>query len=70
MASPQTSRNHPRYYGLTDIVFKDKLYKFGNSFRYETKRHSTELYTYFMGKQEKQRVKVSLQWYIKVKTEL
>ena len=27
-------------------------------------------YTYFMGKQEKQRVKVSLQWYIKVKTEL
>ena len=33
----------PHYIGLTDNTFKDRLYKHRNSFKYETKKNSTDL---------------------------
>ena len=36
-------QNHPHYIGLTEHTFKDRHYKHNNSFKYESKRDSTEL---------------------------
>lgn len=64
MSSPEITKNHFQYYGLTEITFKDRLYNHKNSFKYESKRSSTELSNYLWEKKEKNG-DMSLQWYIK-----
>ena len=37
------TNDHPHYIGLTENIFKDRLYKHKNSFRHESKKNVTEL---------------------------
>ena len=41
--TPDIIENHPHYIGLTENTFKDRFYKYKNSFKYESKRNATEL---------------------------
>ena len=54
---------HPHCIGLTEDTFKDRLYKHNNSFRYESKRNSTELSNFIWGK-KKEKINVDLDWSI------
>ena len=54
--------DHPHYIGLTEHTFKDRLYKH-NSFKYESKRNSTELSNFVWGK-KKEKINVDLDWSI------
>ena len=42
-ATTKITNDHPHYIGLTENIFKDRLYKHKNSFRYESKKNATEL---------------------------
>ena len=41
--TPDIIENHPHYIGLTEKTFKYRFYKHKNSFKYESKRNTTEL---------------------------
>ena len=41
--TPDMIENHPHYIGLTENTFKDRFYKYKNSFKYESKRNATEV---------------------------
>ena len=61
--TPDIKQNHLHYIDLTEHTFKDRLYKHNNSFRYESKRNSTELSIFIWGK-KKEKVNVDLDWSI------
>ena len=42
-ATPKITSDYPHYIGLTEYTFKERLYKHKSSFRYESKKNSTEL---------------------------
>ena len=63
VSTPYIKQNHPHYTGLTEHTFKDRLYKHNNSFRYESKRNSTELSNFIWGK-KKEKINVGLDWSI------
>ena len=52
VSTPDLKQNHPHYIGLTEHRFKDRLYKHNNSFKYESKRNSTELSNFIWGKKK------------------
>ena len=43
VGTPIVTNDYPHYIGLTKNSFKDRLYKHKNSFRYESKKNTTEL---------------------------
>ena len=63
VSTPDLKQNHPHYIGLTEHTFKDRLYKHNNSFKYESKRNSTELSNFIWGK-KKEKINVDLDWSI------
>ena len=52
VSTPDLKQNNPHYTGLTEHTFKDRLYKHNNSFKYESKRNSTELSNFIWGKKK------------------
>ena len=62
-STPDLKQNHPHYIGLTEHTFKDRLYKDNNSFKYESRRNSTELSNFIWGKR-KEKINVDLDWII------
>ena len=52
VSTPYIKQNHPHYIDLTEHTFKDRLYKHNNSFRYDSKRNSTELSNFKWGKKK------------------
>ena len=62
-SGPDIKQEHPHYIGLTEHTLKDRLYKHNNSFRYESKRNSTELSNFIWGK-KKEKINVDLDWSI------
>ena len=52
VSTPDLKQNHPHYIGLTEHTFKDRLYKHNNSFKYESKRNSTELSNFIWGEKK------------------
>ena len=42
-ATTKITNGHPNYIGLTESIFKNRLYKHKNSFGHETKKNVTEL---------------------------
>ena len=58
-SNPYIKQNHPHYIGLTERTFKDRLYKHNNSFKYKSKRNSTELSNFIWGK-KKEKINVDL----------
>ena len=63
VSAPDLKQNHLHYIGLTDHTFKDRLYKHSNSFKYESKRNSTEIFNFIWGKR-KEKINVDLDWSI------
>ena len=63
VSTPDIKQNHPHYIGLTEHKIKDRLYKHNNSFKYESKRNSTELCNFIWGK-KKEKINVDLDWSI------
>ena len=64
ITSNSTAVDSPHYISLTENAFKDSLYKQNNSFKYETKKNSTELSNYVWDKkQDKQ--EILFKWYMK-----
>ena len=63
ISTPHLKQNHPHYTGLTEHTFKDRLYKHNNSFKYESKRNSTEL-SNFIWVKKKEKINVDLDWCI------
>ena len=63
VSTPDIRQNHPHYIGLTEHTFKDRLYKHNNSFKYESKRNSTELSNFIWGI-KKEKINVHLDWSI------
>ena len=63
VSTPDTKQNHPHYIGLTEHIFKDKLYKYKNPFKYDSNRNSTELSNFIWGK-KKEKMNVDLDWSI------
>ena len=63
ISTPHLKQNHPHYIGLTEHTFKDRLYKHNNSFKYESKRNSTELSNFIWDK-KKEKINVDLDWSI------
>ena len=63
VSTSDIKQNHPHYIGLTEHTFKDRLYKHNNSFKYESKRNSTELSNFIWGK-KKEKINVDLDWSI------
>ena len=61
VSTPDLKQNHLHYIGLTEHTFKDRLYKHNNSFKYESKRNSTELSNFIWGK-KKEKINVDLDW--------
>ena len=57
--TPDLKQNHPHYIGLTENTFKDRLYKHNNSFKYKSKRNSTELSNFISGR-KKEKINVDL----------
>ena len=45
-------QNNPYYIGPTEHTFNDRLYKHNNSFKYDSKRDSTELPSFIWGKKK------------------
>ena len=45
-------QNNPHYIGPTEHTFNDRLYKHNNSFKYDSKRNSTELPNFIWGKKK------------------
>ena len=66
ITSNNTVEDSPHYIGRTENTFKDRLYKHKNSFKYETKKISTELSNYIWDK-KKDKQEISFKWYIKEK---
>ena len=56
-------QNYPDYIRLTEKTFKGRLYKQNNSFKYESKRSSTELSNFIWG-EKKEKINVDLDWSI------
>ena len=52
ITSNNTAGDSPHYIGLTENTFKDRLHKHKNSFKYETKKNSTELSNYVWDKKK------------------
>ena len=67
LPTPDIKQNHPHYIGLTEHAFKDRLYKHNNSFKYQSKRNSTEFSNFVWGK-TKEKINVDLDWSISDKT--
>ena len=63
VSTPDIKKNHPHYIGLTEHTFKDKLYKHNKSFKYESKRNTTELSNFIWSK-KKEKINVDLDWSI------
>ena len=63
VSTPDIKQNHPHCIGLAEHTFKDRLYKHNNSFKYESKRNSTELSNFIWGK-KKEKINVDLDWSI------
>ena len=63
VSTPNLKQSHPHYNGLTEHTFNDRLYKHNNSFKYESKRNSTELSNFIWGK-KKEKINVDLDWSI------
>ena len=63
VSTPDIKQNHPHYIGLTEHTFKDRIYKYNNSFKYESKSNSTELSNFRWGK-KKENINVDLDWNI------
>ena len=63
VSTPDIKQNRLHYIGLTGHTFKDRLYKQNNSFKYESKRNSTELSNFIWGK-KKEKINVDLDWSI------
>ena len=61
---PDIKQNHPHYTGLKEHTFKDRLYKQNNSFKYKSKRNSTELLTIFLWGKKKEKINVVFDWSI------
>ena len=61
--TPDIKHSHLHYIGFTEHTFKDRLYKHNNSFKYQSKRNSTELSNFILGK-KKEKVNVNLDWNI------
>ena len=66
ITSNDTAEDSPHYIGLTENTFKNRIYKHKNSFKYETKKNSTELSNYLWDK-KKDKQEISFKWYIKEK---
>ena len=66
ITSNDTVEDSPHYIGITENTFKERLYKHKNSFKYKTKKNSTELSNYVWDK-KKDKQEISLKWYIKEK---
>ena len=65
VTSNDTTEDSPYYIGLTENIFKDNMiYKHKNSFKYETKKNSTELANHVWVK-KKDKLETPLQWYMK-----
>ena len=52
ITSNDTTEDSPHYISLTENAFKDRLYKHKNSFKYGTKKNSTELLNYVWDKKK------------------
>ena len=63
VSTPDLKQNHPHYIGLTEHAFKDTLDKHNNSFKYDSKRNSTELSNFIWGN-KKEKINVDLDWSI------
>ena len=63
VSTTELKQNHPLCIGLTEHSFKDRLYKHNNSFKYESKRDSTELSNFIWGKKKK-KIDVDFDWSI------
>ena len=50
------------YNGLTENTFKDRFYKHRNSFKYESKANSTELFKHFWEIKRKGMEKIIMHW--------
>ena len=59
-------QNRPHYIGLIVHTCKDRPYKYNNSFKYESKRNSTEISNFIWGK-KKEKINVDLDWRILAK---
>ena len=59
----ETNQNYLHYFGLTEHTFKDRFYKWNNSFKYESKRNSAEFSDFIRG-WKKQNVHFKLDWSI------
>ena len=66
ITSSNTAEDSPHYTGLTGNTFKGSLYEHKNSFKYETKKNSTELSNYVWDKKKDKR-EIPFKWYIKEK---
>ena len=69
VSTSDIKQKHPHYIGLAEHKFKDTLYKHNSSFKYESKRNSTELSSFIWGK-KKEKVNVNLDWSILDKAKL
>ena len=58
VSTPDLKQSHPHYIGLTEHTFR-----YNNSFKYESKRNSTELSNFIWGK-KKEKINVDLDWSI------
>ena len=63
ITSNNTTEDSPHYTGLTENTFKDKN---KNSFKYKTKKNSTELSNYVWDKTKHQQ-EILFKWYLKQK---
>ena len=67
ITSNDTAEDSPHYIGLTENTFKYRLYKHKNSFKYESKKNSTELSNYVRDK-KKDKQDISFKSYLKEKS--
>ena len=63
VSTPDRKENSLHYIGLTEHTFKDRLYRYDNSFKYESKRSLAELSIFISGK-KKDKINVDLDWSI------
>ena len=63
VSAPDIKQNYPHYTGLTERKFKDRIYKHNNSFKYMSKKNSTELFNFIWCKKE-EKINVDLDWNI------
>ena len=63
VSTPDRKENRLHYIGLTEHTFKDRLYRYNNFFKYESKRNLAELSIFKSGK-KKDKINVDLDWSI------